>query len=381
MEGGGQMAEKSARSKEVETELTLEQAKEQILETGKKTGVLAYDDIAERLSHYELDSHQMDEFYEFLGDQGVELVGDNDDDADPNAQELAKNEEEFDLNDLSVPPGVKINDPVRMYLKEIGRVDLLTAEEEISLANKIEQGDEEAKRRLAEANLRLVVSIAKRYVGRGMLFLDLIQEGNMGLIKAVEKFDYRKGFKFSTYATWWIRQAITRAIADQARTIRIPVHMVETINKLIRVQRQLLQDLGREPSPEEIAEDMDLTPDKVREILKIAQEPVSLETPIGEEDDSHLGDFIEDQDATSPSEHAAYELLKEQLEDVLDTLTDREENVLRLRFGLDDGRTRTLEEVGKVFGVTRERIRQIEAKALRKLRHPSRSKRLKDFLE
>ena len=268
-----------------------------------------------------------------------------------------------------------------MYLKEIGRVDLLSAEEEISLAERIEQGDEEAKRRLAEANLRLVVSIAKRYVGRGMLFLDLIQEGNMGLIKAVEKFDYRKGFKFSTYATWWIRQAITRAIADQARTIRIPVHMVETINKLIRVQRQLLQDLGREPSPEEIAEDMDLTPDKVREILKIAQEPVSLETPIGEEDDSHLGDFIEDQDATSPSEHAAYELLKEQLEDVLDTLTDREENVLRLRFGLDDGRTRTLEEVGKVFGVTRERIRQIEAKALRKLRHPSRSKRLKDFLE
>ncbi|MBN6888901.1 RNA polymerase primary sigma factor [Cytobacillus horneckiae] len=374
------MAEKSARSKEVDSELTLEQVKEQIIETGKKTGVLAYDDIAERMSHFELDSHQMDEFYELLGDQGVELIGDNDD-SDPNAQELAKNEEEFDLNDLSVPPGVKINDPVRMYLKEIGRVDLLTAEEEISLANRIEQGDEEAKRRLAEANLRLVVSIAKRYVGRGMLFLDLIQEGNMGLIKAVEKFDYRKGFKFSTYATWWIRQAITRAIADQARTIRIPVHMVETINKLIRVQRQLLQDLGREPTPEEIAEDMDLTPDKVREILKIAQEPVSLETPIGEEDDSHLGDFIEDQDATSPSEHAAYELLKEQLEDVLDTLTDREENVLRLRFGLDDGRTRTLEEVGKVFGVTRERIRQIEAKALRKLRHPSRSKRLKDFLE
>jgi RNA polymerase primary sigma factor len=374
------MAEKSARSKEVDSELTLEQAKEQVLEVGKKTGVLAYDDIAERLAGFELDSHQMDEFYEFLGDQGIELVGDNDD-ADPNIKELAKGEEEFDLNDLSVPPGVKINDPVRMYLKEIGRVDLLTAEEEISLANRIEEGDEEAKRRLAEANLRLVVSIAKRYVGRGMLFLDLIQEGNMGLIKAVEKFDYRKGFKFSTYATWWIRQAITRAIADQARTIRIPVHMVETINKLIRVQRQLLQDLGREPLPEEIAEDMDLTPEKVREILKIAQEPVSLETPIGEEDDSHLGDFIEDQDATSPSEHAAYELLKEQLEDVLDTLTDREENVLRLRFGLDDGRTRTLEEVGKVFGVTRERIRQIEAKALRKLRHPSRSKRLKDFLE
>ncbi len=381
LEGGGHMAEKSARSKEVDSELTLDQVKEQITEAGKKTGVLAYDDIAEKLSHFELDSHQMDEFYEFLGDQGVELIGDNDEDADPNVQELAKGEEEFDLNDLSVPPGVKINDPVRMYLKEIGRVDLLSAEEEISLAERIEDGDEEAKRRLAEANLRLVVSIAKRYVGRGMLFLDLIQEGNMGLIKAVEKFDYRKGFKFSTYATWWIRQAITRAIADQARTIRIPVHMVETINKLIRVQRQLLQDLGREPTPEEIAEDMDLTPDKVREILKIAQEPVSLETPIGEEDDSHLGDFIEDQDATSPSEHAAYELLKEQLEDVLDTLTDREENVLRLRFGLDDGRTRTLEEVGKVFGVTRERIRQIEAKALRKLRHPSRSKRLKDFLE
>lgn len=381
LEGGGHMTEKSARAKEVETELSLDQVKDQLTAIGKKTGVLAYDDIAEKMSSFVLDSHQMDEFYEFLGDQGIELVGDSDDDADPKVQDLAKNDDEFDLNDLSVPPGVKINDPVRMYLKEIGRVDLLSGEEEISLAERIEEGDEEAKRRLAEANLRLVVSIAKRYVGRGMLFLDLIQEGNMGLIKAVEKFDYRKGFKFSTYATWWIRQAITRAIADQARTIRIPVHMVETINKLIRVQRQLLQDLGREPSPEEIAEDMDLTPDKVREILKIAQEPVSLETPIGEEDDSHLGDFIEDQDATSPSEHAAYELLKEQLEDVLDTLTDREENVLRLRFGLDDGRTRTLEEVGKVFGVTRERIRQIEAKALRKLRHPSRSKRLKDFLE
>jgi RNA polymerase primary sigma factor len=380
LEGGGQMAEKSARSKEVESELTLEQVKEQLTLLGKKTGVLAYDDIAEKLATFELDSHQMDEFYEFLGDNGVELVGEQEDE-DPNVKELAKNEEEFDLNDLSVPPGVKLNDAVRMYLKEIGRVNLLSAEAEVNLALKIEQGDEEAKRRLAEANLRLVVSIAKRYVGRGMLFLDLIQEGNMGLIKAVEKFDYRKGFKFSTYATWWIRQAITRAIADQARTIRIPVHMVETINKLVRVQRQLLQDLGREPSPEEIGEDMDLSPEKVREILKIAQEPVSLETPIGEEDDSHLGDFIEDHEATSPSEHAAYELLKEQLEDVLDTLTDREENVLRLRFGLDDGRTRTLEEVGKVFGVTRERIRQIEAKALRKLRHPSRSKRLKDFLE
>ncbi|RFB17543.1 RNA polymerase sigma factor RpoD [Bacillus sp. HNG] len=378
------MAEKS---KEVDTELTLEQVKERLTALGKKRGVLSYEEIAERMSGFEVESDHLDEYYEFLGEQGIELIGegeghdaDADDEDDPNIQELSK-EEEFDLNDLSVPPGVKINDPVRMYLKEIGRVDLLSADDEIQLAERIEQGDEEAKRRLAEANLRLVVSIAKRYVGRGMLFLDLIQEGNMGLIKAVEKFDYRKGFKFSTYATWWIRQAITRAIADQARTIRIPVHMVETINKLIRVQRQLLQDLGREPTPEEIAEDMDLTPEKVREILKIAQEPVSLETPIGEEDDSHLGDFIEDQDATSPSEHAAYELLKEQLEDVLDTLTDREENVLRLRFGLDDGRTRTLEEVGKVFGVTRERIRQIEAKALRKLRHPSRSKRLKDFLE
>lgn len=377
MEGGALMAEnKPSRSKEAE--LTVDQAKDQLLELGKKRGVLAYEEVAERLANFELESDQMDEFYEYLNEQGVEVIGESDD--DPTMQQLSK-EEEFDLNDLSVPLGIKINDPVRMYLKEIGRVDLLSASEEIELAKKIEEGDEYAKKRLAEANLRLVVSIAKRYVGRGMLFLDLIQEGNMGLIKAVEKFDFRKGFKFSTYATWWIRQAITRAIADQARTIRIPVHMVETINKLIRVQRQLLQDLGREPTPEEIAKDMDLTPDKVREILKIAQEPVSLETPIGEEDDSHLGDFIEDQEATSPSDHAAYELLKEQLEDVLDTLTDREENVLRLRFGLDDGRTRTLEEVGKVFGVTRERIRQIEAKALRKLRHPSRSKRLKDFLE
>ncbi|MCA1054867.1 RNA polymerase sigma factor RpoD [Rossellomorea aquimaris] len=376
------MAEKSARSKQIASELSVDQVKEFLVNQGKKRGVLTYEDIADKLSGFELDSDQMDEFYEHLGEQGVEIINENEEDDDPGATELEKEEEEeFNLNDLSVPPGVKINDPVRMYLKEIGRVDLLSAEEEINLAKRIEDGDEEAKRRLAEANLRLVVSIAKRYVGRGMLFLDLIQEGNMGLIKAVEKFDYRKGYKFSTYATWWIRQAITRAIADQARTIRIPVHMVETINKLIRVQRQLLQDLGREPAPEEIAEEMDLTPEKVREILKIAQEPVSLETPIGEEDDSHLGDFIEDAEAQSPSEHAAYELLKEQLEDVLDTLTDREENVLRLRFGLDDGRTRTLEEVGKVFGVTRERIRQIEAKALRKLRHPSRSKRLKDFLE
>ncbi|GIO40232.1 MULTISPECIES: RNA polymerase sigma factor RpoD [Paenibacillus] len=296
-------------------------------------------------------------------------------------EDLTKNHELDFADDLSLPPGVKIDDPVRMYLKEIGRVPLLSADEEIQLAQRIEQGDEEAKRRLAEANLRLVVSIARRYVGRGMVFLDLIQEGNMGLIKAVEKFDYSKGFKFSTYATWWIRQAITRAIADQARTIRIPVHMVETINKLIRVSRQLLQEIGREPTPEEIAQEMDLTPEKVREIMKIAQEPVSLETPIGEENDSNLGDFIEDHDAPAPAEAAAYELLKEQLEEVLDTLTEREENVLRLRFGMDDGRTRTLEEVGKEFGVTRERIRQIEAKALRKLRHPSRSKRLKDFME
>ncbi|RFA36386.1 RNA polymerase sigma factor RpoD [Virgibacillus dokdonensis] len=373
------MAEnKPSQTKENELEQTLEQAKDQLVEIGKKRGVLAYEEIADKLSNFTIESDHMDEFYEYLGDQGVEVIGESEE--DPTMQQIAK-EEEFNLNDLSVPLGIKINDPVRMYLKEIGRVDLLSAAEEIDLATRIEQGDEEAKRRLAEANLRLVVSIAKRYVGRGMLFLDLIQEGNMGLIKAVEKFDHEKGFKFSTYATWWIRQAITRAIADQARTIRIPVHMVETINKLIRVQRQLLQDLGREPTPEEIGEEMELSPDKVRDILKIAQEPVSLETPIGEEDDSHLGDFIEDQEAVSPSDHASYELLKEQLEDVLDTLTDREENVLRLRFGLDDGRTRTLEEVGKVFGVTRERIRQIEAKALRKLRHPSRSKRLKDFLD
>ncbi|GAA0369778.1 RNA polymerase sigma factor RpoD [Alkalibacterium iburiense] len=336
------------------------------------------DDLAEPFG---LEKEQMDEMIQKFEDEGIGVV---DEDGNPLAKQLNKEEEaaeEAKKEEMIAPPGVKINDPVRMYLKEIGRVDLLSAEEEVSLAKRIESGDNTAKQELAEANLRLVVSIAKRYVGRGMSFLDLIQEGNMGLMKAVEKFDYEKGFKFSTYATWWIRQAITRAIADQARTIRIPVHMVETINKLVRIQRQLLQDLGREPTPEEIGAEMDLPTEKVRDILKISQEPVSLETPIGEEDDSHLGDFIEDNDATSPSDNAAYELLKAELEDVLDTLTDREENVLRLRFGLDDGRQRTLEDVGKVFGVTRERIRQIEAKALRKLRHPSRSKQLKDFLE
>ncbi|WP_027308591.1 MULTISPECIES: RNA polymerase sigma factor RpoD [Caloramator] len=345
----------------------------ELIERGKKAGFLTYKEIMETLGDVDLSSEQIDKIYEILESMGIEVLEDMD---DFNPEQLL----EEDL-DLSIPEGISIDDPVRMYLKEIGKVPLLSADEEIELAKKIEKGDQEAKKKLAEANLRLVVSIAKRYVGRGMLFLDLIQEGNLGLLKAVEKFDYRKGYKFSTYATWWIRQAITRAIADQARTIRIPVHMVETINKLIRVSRQLLQELGREPSAEEIAKEMDMEVDKVREILKIAQEPISLETPIGEEEDSHLGDFIPDDDAPAPAEAAAYTMLREQLMDVLDTLTPREEKVLRLRFGLDDGRARTLEEVGKEFKVTRERIRQIEAKALRKLRHPSRSKKLKDYLD
>jgi RNA polymerase primary sigma factor len=365
-----------------------------LIQKGKKKGSITYREIMDALQGIELSADQIDDIYQQLGRMGIDVVpepgevelevlkkGKDDDDDDDIVDEGDEEAEEEAEVDLSVPEGVGIDDPVRMYLKEIGRVPLLSAEEEIQLAKRMEAGDEEAKRRLAEANLRLVVSIAKRYVGRGMLFLDLIQEGNLGLIKAVEKFDYTKGYKFSTYATWWIRQAITRAIADQARTIRIPVHMVETINKLIRVSRQLLQELGREPAPEEIAKVMDIPVERVREIMKIAQEPVSLETPIGEEEDSHLGDFIPDEDAPAPAEAASFILLKEQLEEVLETLTPREEKVLRLRFGLDDGRTRTLEEVGQEFGVTRERIRQIEAKALRKLRHPSRSKKLKDYLE
>ena len=350
----------------------------------KKKSILEIQEINEVFSDMELEAEQMEKIFEYLESQNIDVlrISPDTDDAD-DVEILLTDEDEVDMEkiDLSVPDGISIEDPVRMYLKEIGKVPLLSAEEEIELAKRMAEGDEDAKKRLAEANLRLVVSIAKRYVGRGMLFLDLIQEGNLGLIKAVEKFDYQKGFKFSTYATWWIRQAITRAIADQARTIRIPVHMVETINKLIRVSRQLLQELGREPLPEEIAEELDMPVERVREILKISQEPVSLETPIGEEEDSHLGDFIQDDNVPVPAEAAAATLLKEQLGEVLDTLTDREQKVLRLRFGMNDGRARTLEEVGKEFEVTRERIRQIEAKALRKLRHPSRSRKLRDYLD
>jgi RNA polymerase primary sigma factor len=354
--------------KSIDDALLINRLKDLVAIGKKKKSTLEYKEIMEFLGDVDLDPDQMEKMYEFLESQNIDIIMEVEEDNDKDM-------------DLFVESAINIDDHVRMYLKEIGKVPLLSADEEIDLAKRMERGSEEAKRRLAEANLRLVVSIAKRYVGRGMLFLDLIQEGNLGLIKAVEKFDYRKGYKFSTYATWWIRQAITRAIADQARTIRIPVHMVETINKLIRVSRQLLQELGRDPSPDELAKEMQMPVEKVREILKIAQEPVSLETPIGEEEDSHLGDFIPDEDIQAPAEAAAFMLLKEQLLDVLDTLTDREERVLRLRFGLDDGRARTLEEVGKVFNVTRERIRQIEAKALRKLRHPSRAKKLKDYLD
>ena len=375
MEGGKQMEMDKAQFAE---------KLKALLDLGKKKkNVLEYQEINDFFQGITLTTEQMDLIFEYLEANGIDVLRITEDDALLESDDLPLEEEEVDMEniDLSVPEGVSIEDPVRMYLKEIGKVPLLSAEEEIDLARRKKNGDEAAKKRLAEANLRLVVSIAKRYVGRGMLFLDLIQEGNLGLIKAVEKFDYTKGYKFSTYATWWIRQAITRAIADQARTIRIPVHMVETINKLIRVSRQLLQELGREPTPEEIAEEMSMPVERVREILKISQEPVSLETPIGEEEDSHLGDFIQDDNVPVPADAAAFTLLKEQLVEVLSTLTEREQKVLRLRFGLDDGRARTLEEVGKVFNVTRERIRQIEAKALRKLRHPSRSRKLKDYLD
>ena len=376
---------------EADNKKLLEKTKSLIELAKKKKNALEYQEIQEYFRDMNLSEKQLDAVVQYLEEHDIDVLriseGTADEDEDDtllmNDEPDLEDEEEVDMEniDLSVPEGISIEDPVRMYLKEIGKVPLLTAEEEIDLAKRMEQGDEEAKKRLAEANLRLVVSIAKRYVGRGMLFLDLIQEGNLGLIKAVEKFDYRKGYKFSTYATWWIRQAITRAIADQARTIRIPVHMVETINKEIRVSRQLLQELGREPTPVEIAEEMNISVDRVREILKISQEPVSLETPIGEEEDSHLGDFIQDDNVPAPADAAANTMLKEQLEEVLGTLTEREQKVLRLRFGLDDGRARTLEEVGKEFNVTRERIRQIEAKALRKLRHPSRSRKLKDYLD
>ena len=360
-----------------------EKLKELLNLAKKKKNMLEYQEISDFFADMQLDSDKFEKILDFLEANNIDVLRITDDDADDDILLEVDDDDEIEVEkiDLSVPDGVSIEDPVRMYLKEIGKVPLLSAEEEIELAKRMELGDQEAKKRLAEANLRLVVSIAKRYVGRGMLFLDLIQEGNLGLIKAVEKFDYRKGYKFSTYATWWIRQAITRAIADQARTIRIPVHMVETINKLIRVSRQLLQELGREPTPEEIAAEMNMPVERVREILKISQEPVSLETPIGEEEDSHLGDFIQDDNVPVPADAAAFTLLKEQLEEVLGTLTEREQKVLTLRFGLEDGRARTLEEVGKEFNVTRERIRQIEAKALRKLRHPSRSRKLKDYLE
>jgi RNA polymerase primary sigma factor len=360
-----------------------EKIKELVSMAKKKKNILEYQEVSDFFDGMTLEEEQMERVLDTLERNNVDVLRMTDVDEDIDPEEIILSGEDVDVEnlDISIPDGISIEDPVRMYLKEIGKVPLLSAEEEIELAKKMEVGDQDAKKRLAEANLRLVVSIAKRYVGRGMLFLDLIQEGNLGLIKAVEKFDYRKGYKFSTYATWWIRQAITRAIADQARTIRIPVHMVETINKLIRVSRQLLQELGREPSPEEIADEMGMPVDRVREILKISQEPVSLETPIGEEEDSHLGDFIQDDNVPVPADAAAFTLLKEQLVEVLGTLTEREQKVLRLRFGLDDGRARTLEEVGTVFNVTRERIRQIEAKALRKLRHPSRSRKLKDYLD
>jgi RNA polymerase primary sigma factor len=391
------MAKKTETIEMNEDKNVIEDLKNSLKKKGKKEGFIAYKEIIDTFEKIEISPEEIDDIYKFLEDNKIEILGlqddliltdseeeDDDEEIEDEIEEeigigtVGRNKSEMDTFLLK---GVNVDDPVRMYLKEIGKVPLLTADEEVELTKRMENNDETAKGRLAEANLRLVVSIAKRYVGRGMLFLDLIQEGNLGLIKAVEKFDYRKGYKFSTYATWWIRQAITRAIADQARTIRIPVHMVETINKLIRVKRQLLQELGRDATPEEIAAEMDMEPEKVREILKIAQEPVSLETPIGEEEDSHLGDFIPDDDAQAPADAATSTLLKEQLVDVLETLTEREQKVLRLRFGLDDGRARTLEEVGKEFDVTRERIRQIEAKALRKLRHPSRSKKLKDYLE
>ena len=361
------------------SEFKLEEVKE-LISKGREEGILTNEEISETLSEIDLSKEQIDNIYDVISNLGIEVVNEEDEDIDSVIQKK-KDDEILKAGKLDMGIKSPTNDPVRMYLKEIGKVRLLTAAEEVHLAKKIELGDLDAKRRLVEANLRLVVSIAKKYVGRGMLFLDLIQEGNLGLIRAVEKFDYKKGYKFSTYATWWIRQAITRAIADQARTIRIPVHMVETINKLIRVQRQLLQKLGREPSPEEIAEQMEFTPDKVREIMKISQEPVSLETPIGEEEDSHLGDFIEDQEVEAPSDAASFTMLQEQLQDVLNTLNDRERKVIQLRFGLNDGHPRTLEEVGREFGVTRERIRQIESKTLSKLRHPNRSSVLKDFLE